>query len=375
MSWETCRPWGRFFCGRKLGHGCWEQLAASCMLVVFAAVFSAPAGMVLAHAQSAPATTHIADTVYRADGTPASGVLLISWPPFTTASGAAVAAGTANITLGAGGALAADLVPNAGASPASTYYTVVYQLNDDSVRTEYWLVPATSPSNLAAVRAIPGTGATATLASRQYVDAEVAGKAADSSVVHLAGGETIAGTKQFSVSPGVPAPVNPGDAVNKSYVDAAVAAVGAGAYVAKGGDTMTGPLNLPSDPISSNNASNKHYVDTSVAGKASLVGGVVPPAQLGSGSADGTVCLKGNSSWGACGTSSNAVSIQGVPVDTTAPSDGQVVTYVASTGKYTPKPGGSGNATALQGVALDTASPSDGQVMTYVASMGKYTPK
>jgi hypothetical protein len=37
------------------------------------------------------------------------------------------------------------------------------------------------------------------------------------------------------------------DAVNKAYVDGAVAAVGSGAYVSKSGDTMSGPLTLPSE--------------------------------------------------------------------------------------------------------------------------------
>lgn len=32
-----------------------------------------------------PATTTVSDTVYRADGSPASGTLLITWPAFTAA--------------------------------------------------------------------------------------------------------------------------------------------------------------------------------------------------------------------------------------------------------------------------------------------------
>jgi hypothetical protein len=75
----------------------------------------------------------------------------------------------------------------------------------------------------------------------------VATRASDNSVVHLAGQETIAGTKQFAVPPIVPAPAASGDAANKAYVDASVAAVGAGAYVSKTGDTMSGPLNLPGE--------------------------------------------------------------------------------------------------------------------------------
>jgi hypothetical protein len=43
-------------------------------------------------AQSSPALTTISDTIYRADGSAASGMVLISWPSFQTAEGDAVAA-------------------------------------------------------------------------------------------------------------------------------------------------------------------------------------------------------------------------------------------------------------------------------------------
>lgn len=86
-------------------------------------------------AQTLP-TTMISDTVFRGDGAPAGGTLLISWPMFTTAGGA-VAAGNASTTLGPGGALSVGLVPNANATPANTVYTVVYQLDDGSVPPRY----------------------------------------------------------------------------------------------------------------------------------------------------------------------------------------------------------------------------------------------
>jgi hypothetical protein len=56
-------------------------LAVSCLLA--ASVF----------AQS-PSLTTVSDTVYKADGSRATGTLLISWPAFTTSDGHAVAAGT-----------------------------------------------------------------------------------------------------------------------------------------------------------------------------------------------------------------------------------------------------------------------------------------
>lgn len=108
-------------------------------------------------AQTLP-TTMIVDTVFRADGTPAGGTLLISWPEFTTSGQQAVAAGQTSVTLGTGGALAVSLVPNVNATPPNTVYTVVYQLDDGTVKTEYWIVPTTSPTTLAVVRTILGAG-------------------------------------------------------------------------------------------------------------------------------------------------------------------------------------------------------------------------
>lgn len=291
--------------------------------------------------QATPATTTISDVIYRADGTPARGALLISWPAFTTSDGAAVAAGAQTVTLAPGGALAVNLVPNLGASPASTLYTVVYQLDDGVVKTEYWLVPASSPSTVAAVRTTPGATTSASqMATRQYVDNAVAGKASDTSVVHVSGTETIAGTKQFSAAPSVPTPMQASDAVNKAYVDTALSTVGAGSYVSKSGDTMSGPLVLSSDPSSPNQASTKHYIDVGMSSKADIVNGVVPAGQLGGGSADSSKCLLGDNTWGPCGGSGNAVSIQSVPVASQAPTDGQVITYEASSGTYKPKAGG-----------------------------------
>jgi hypothetical protein len=246
-----------------------------------------------------PELITISDTVFRADGSPAAGSLLISWPAFTTADGATMAAGNDSIALGANGSFTAQLAPNSGARPAGTLYTVVYQLTDGTVKTENWLVGTTSPATISAVRTAAGTAVSASeAATQQYVNAQLA------TVVHLSGNETITGAKQFTVSPNFPTPSQAGDAANKEYVDAAVTNSGSGNFVAKAGDTMTGPLTLPADPAAPQQAADKHYVDLSAASKADLISGVVPAAELGSGTANNGVCLHGDSTWGGCGTGS-----------------------------------------------------------------------
>jgi hypothetical protein len=148
--------------------------------------------------QSGPVTTTIADTVFLADGSKAQGNLIITWPAFLTASGSAVAGGATTASLGANGTLSVVLVPNAGATPAGVYYTVVYQLGPGQVRTEFWVVPTTTPANLAAVRTTPGSGIAGQPVSMQYVNSELATKANDSAVVHLSGTEIISASKSGS---------------------------------------------------------------------------------------------------------------------------------------------------------------------------------
>ena len=278
----------------------------SCWLLAMAVTMGAVRSWGAApNPQSGAATTTVADTVYMADGSAAQGSLIIAWPAFVTASGSAVAGGSTSVALGASGALSVALVPNAGATPAGVYYTVVYQIGAGEVKTEYWVVPTTSPANLATVRTTPGSGTAAQPVSMQYVNSELATKADDSNVVHLSGAETISGLKTFASAPSVPAPTSSGQVANKAYVDQTASNVGSGNYLPTAGGTMTGPITLPGSPAMALQAATKQYVDTGLATKGDLIAGVVPTNELGSGTATAGSCLLGNGTsagtWGACG--------------------------------------------------------------------------
>ena len=185
------------------------------------------------------ATTHIADTIYHADGSAATGSAIISWPAFTTSGGTSIPSGNTSTLIASSGALNVDLVPNAGSTPMGSYYTVVYHLDDGSTTRQYWVVPQSS--------------------------ATVKVSAIESSVLPVSVAMQTA---------------------SRNYVDTAIAAAVTGhpldstPYVLKTGDTLSGPLLLPGDPVSAMQASNKHYVDASVAALASGLdqSGSVPQA-------------------------------------------------------------------------------------------------
>jgi hypothetical protein len=378
---RACRPAGRLFyfatavmmiCALITGH---EASAGEPPSPTARPRAAEPAARAASPApQGGPTLTSVIDTVYMADGTPAAGMLLISWPAFVTTSGTAVAAGNVEVTLGSNGALNVGLTPNAGATPAGVYYTVVYQLQPSEVRTEYWVVPTSSPATLAQVRTTPGAGVAAQPVSMQYVNSQLATKANDNAVVHLAGAETVSGAKTFTTSPNVPTPVNTGDVANKSYVDNSIAAVGAGNYLPTAGGAMTGPLTLAANPTAPLQAAPKQYVDNSLAAKADLVSGTVPTSELGTGAASSLNCLLGSGSWGPCGSSANATAIQSVPVASTTPGDGQVLTYSASAGQYAPvtPSGGAGSITVTPSVSQSIAQPPGTQFSVNNQSGARY---
>jgi len=198
---------------------------------MLAAILLAVPGLLVCFAAEAFAqvvTTEVTDTIYRADGTPASGTVLVSWPAFTTAAGQAVASGSTSVTLSSSGVFDVQLTPNGGSNPIGTYYTVVYHLDDGRVNREYWVVPVSqSPVHISAIRStvLPTSVAMQTV-SKSYVDTAIAA------------------------------------AVSGHPVD------GSSPFVLKSGDSMSGPLNLAGDPTTPTHAASKNYVDTNIAGVA-----------------------------------------------------------------------------------------------------------
>ncbi len=242
MPTRACRLPGRLLCFALWVAGCFATYAV------------AADGNV-----SSPQTTLVQDTVFRADGTPATGWMVITWPAFVTADGSAVAAGTTSIKLGSGGNFSVPLAPNAGSQPAGTFYSVTLKLDNGVTSKEAWLVPPTSPATLAAVRAaeVPSTMAIQALTSDW----------ANANLVNLTSMQSITGVKKFVAPPSAPDPVNATDVANKEYVDANA---GGGPNVARvnvantwtQSQTFSVPPSVPA-PAQSSDVANKGYVDAS----------------------------------------------------------------------------------------------------------------
>jgi len=176
--------------GRNVLYKCRRQGRLFCLLLcVLVGITS--------QAQS-PATTTISDTVYRADGTPAAGTLLISWPTFSTAAGQAVASGTKSVTWDGRGVIGRTC---AQCRRRTSEHVLHRRISTKRRHREDRILVSrntVSDHRVAAVRATPGSGSSAAPpATKQYVDAAVATKANDSAVVHLSGAETI--TEQSSL--------------------------------------------------------------------------------------------------------------------------------------------------------------------------------
>ena len=163
-------------------------------------------------------TTTVQDTVYNADGTYASGTILVTWPAFVTATGETVAAGNVSAQIGTNGLVTLTLAPNIGANPVGTYYTAVYHLNDGTVSKEYWSIPNVASTNIAAIRSL-------------VMPASVAA-------------QTVTATEVTSL-------------LNK--------------YLPLNGGSLSGALQLASDPAAPMQAATKNYVDNIFAPLATAV--------------------------------------------------------------------------------------------------------
>lgn len=183
--------------------------------------------------QAQVATTTVQGVVYRADGSAATGTLIVSWPAFSTAGNQAVAAGSTTVSIGQDGFVSLNLAPNEGASPAGSYYTAVYHLNDGTVNKEYWIVPSAASASIVSVRAklIPASVAVQD-ATKQYVDESIA--SLSSNYLPLTGG-TMSGPLLLQ---GLPTANN--QAASKQYIDQAVQTA-----VPLAGGNMTGTLRTP----------------------------------------------------------------------------------------------------------------------------------
>jgi len=116
-------------------------------------------------------TTLIEDTIYHADGTYASGTLLITWPAFATSTGQAIPAGNLTAQIGLNGAVSLSLTPNIGATPAGTYYSVIYHLDDGTVSKEYWVVPNATQTTITAMRSeVMPASIAVQMASQTYIN-------------------------------------------------------------------------------------------------------------------------------------------------------------------------------------------------------------
>ena len=98
--------------------------------------------------------TTVQDTILFADGSAASGQIILNWPSFQF-SGVTIVGGQSAYEIGPDGAVSIPLYPNVGAQPSGTYYTVAYALNKGPVLREYWVVPSLPVVSIGSIRTIP----------------------------------------------------------------------------------------------------------------------------------------------------------------------------------------------------------------------------
>jgi len=127
---------------------------------LLAAIFICSLVTICAFAQSS--LTQIRDTITNPDGTPFSGMVVITWNGYSVPSGTPVSELSASAQI-YNGALSVLLVPTTTAT-AGTYYSVVYSSSNGTVSwTETWQVPpSTTALTLSQVRTSTTEGSSGT---------------------------------------------------------------------------------------------------------------------------------------------------------------------------------------------------------------------
>jgi hypothetical protein len=101
-----------------------------------------------------PALTTIADMLYAPNGTLVDGQISITnTSTMVSPDGYEIPQGTTFLTKVDAGVFSVGLVPNTGSTPTGTSYQVKYKVSDQWF-TETWIIPQTSPVNLADVRSL-----------------------------------------------------------------------------------------------------------------------------------------------------------------------------------------------------------------------------
>jgi hypothetical protein len=254
----------------------------------------------------------VQDTIYKADGTPFSGAVRITWDAHMLSDGTNIPSGVRSVDVRAG-QFRVSLYPYGA-------YNATYLVNGAVIGRENWAIPAsTAVLRIKDLRTIISSDANAT-----------------------------------SIQ-GVPvAPTAPTDGQLLVFSGAA------GTYVPSNSAAASGGLGDPG----ANGLVKRTAANTTVAGTAgtdfyapghpislSDILGLGGAATKNVGTVAGTVADGADSRFG------NATKIQGTAIDTTAPSDGQMLAYSSSVGKYKPTTpsGGSGGASVT---FIDQETPS-----------------
>lgn len=115
-----------------------RQTAARWVGVILAVLFGIGAGP----AWATPPLSTIQDQLFRADGTPVNGTLLVTWKAFIASDNSIIPANTLRVPV-TSGLLRVKLVPTTNALTAVTY-SVMYLVDGKLTNTETWSVPPSS---------------------------------------------------------------------------------------------------------------------------------------------------------------------------------------------------------------------------------------